>query len=254
MLVSSQGRGEMRIAAGILMIIGGLIGGSIWLTIVRELITGLALSGGPYSPEAAAQLAGPLGFLIALMGVSPVAVAAIGGVMALKRVHYKWALAGAICSILFPFFGIPALVLLVKTRREFEPVAYYSDAIELRPDKADAYYKRGDAYDEIGEYEKAITDCSKAIERDPNHVDAYYKRGCAHHETGEYEKAIDDYSAVIGLDSGYASAYYGRGVASCKKGDVDRGIADLKRCIELSTYPELSRLAQQALANVADWC
>jgi len=110
----------MRIAAGIMMIIGGFIGGSIWLVIVRELITGWALSGAPYSYEEATQLAVPLGSLIALIGVSPMAVAAIGGVMALKRVHYNWALAGAICSILFPFFGIPALILLVKRKGEFE--------------------------------------------------------------------------------------------------------------------------------------
>jgi fructose-specific phosphotransferase system IIC component len=110
----------MRKAAGILMIIGGLIGGSIWLTIVRELIIGLALSGGPYSPEEATQLAVRLGSLITLTGFSPMAVAAIGGVMALKKVHYKWALAGAICSILFPPFGIPALILLVRRKSEFE--------------------------------------------------------------------------------------------------------------------------------------
>ena len=110
----------MRIAAGILTIIGGLIGGSLWLTIVRELITGWAISGGPYSYGEAAQLAAPLGFLIVLIGWSPMAVAVTGGVMALKRVHYGWARAGAICSILFPFFGIPAVILLVKRKGEFQ--------------------------------------------------------------------------------------------------------------------------------------
>lgn len=47
-------------------------------------------------------------------------VAAIGGVMALQRKHYKWALGGAICSILFPFLGIPAVILLVRRKGEFE--------------------------------------------------------------------------------------------------------------------------------------
>ena len=110
----------MRKAAGILTIIGGLIGGSLWLTIVREFITGWAISGRPYSYEQATELAVPLGFLITLVGFSPMVVGAIGGVMALQRKHYKWALAGAICSILFPFFGIPAVILLVKRKGEFE--------------------------------------------------------------------------------------------------------------------------------------
>ena len=39
--------------------------------------------------------------------------------MALKSVHYRWALAGAICSTLFPLFGIPAVILLVKRKGEF---------------------------------------------------------------------------------------------------------------------------------------
>jgi len=85
----------MRISAGILMIMGGIIGGSLLIQILHELHV--------------------YGMLIYL----PLFVAVIGGIMALKRVHYNWALAGAICSILFPFFGIPAVILLIKRKDEF---------------------------------------------------------------------------------------------------------------------------------------
>lgn len=86
----------MRIAAGILTLLGGLIGGSLFISILHGL--------------------GVYGMLLSV----PLIIATIGGIMILKRVHYGWALAGAICSILFPFFGIPALILLVKRRAEFE--------------------------------------------------------------------------------------------------------------------------------------
>ena len=86
----------MRIAAGILTLLGGLIGGSLFIAILHGL--------------------GVYGMLLSL----PLIIATIGGIMTLKRVHYGWALAGAICSILFPFFGIPAVILLVKRKGEFE--------------------------------------------------------------------------------------------------------------------------------------
>ena len=110
----------MRTAAGILTIIGGLIGGSIWLTIVRELIYDFARTLAPLNPSQSAEIAVPLGLLITLIGLLPLGLATIGGVFALKRIHWRWALAGAICSLLFPLFGIPAVILLIKTKGEFE--------------------------------------------------------------------------------------------------------------------------------------
>jgi len=92
------GRGaEMRIAAGILTIIGGLIGGIFFTEIFHEL--------------------GVYGALIYM----PMLLAVIGGVMALRRAHWGWALAGAICSLTFPFTGIPAVILLVKSKGDFFP-------------------------------------------------------------------------------------------------------------------------------------
>ena len=85
----------MRKAAGILTLLGGLIGGSLFITILHGL--------------------GVYGVLLFL----PLIIATIGGIMILKRMHYGWALAGAICSILFPFFGIPAVIFLVKRKGEF---------------------------------------------------------------------------------------------------------------------------------------
>jgi len=160
----------------------------------------------------------------------------------------------------------------------------YDGAIELGPDNADAYYKRGDAYDEMGEYVKAITDYDKAIELDPNHALAYYNRGCAYgeigeygkaiidydkvielrpnhvlayynracayNEIGEYDKAITDYSKTIELDPDDADAYHSRGLAYRKKGEVPKAVSDLEKCIRLSSDPELTKNAQQALLEI----
>jgi len=86
----------MRIIAGILTIIGGLLGGSLLVGILHGM------------------------HIYGVMLYLPVLLAGIGGVCALKRQHWRWALVGAICSCLFPFTGIPAVILLVKSKGEFD--------------------------------------------------------------------------------------------------------------------------------------
>ena len=220
----------MRIAAGVLMILS-IFGGSIWISILH----GLHIYGIPV-------------FLV----VMALSLAVIGGVAALRRKNYTLAFVGAICSLFFPLFGIPALILLVKRQREFEKEEQeeYDKAIELNPNHADAYYKRGDVYDEMGEYGKAIADYNKAIELDPNHALAYYNRGCAYGEIGEYEKAIADYNKAIELNPNDADAYYNRGLAYHGKGEVPKAVSDLEKCIGLSTDPELTEAAQQDLLEI----
>ncbi len=90
----------MRVTAGILMIIGGLLGGSLWFGISEWFL--------------------PPGFLSILIRFLPAFLAVIGGYYALKRKHWRWTLTGAICSLFFPFTGIPALILLIKSKGEFE--------------------------------------------------------------------------------------------------------------------------------------
>ena len=129
-------------------------------------------------------------------------------------------------------------------------ISDYNKAIELAPDNADAYYKRGNDYDEMGEYSKAIADYNKAIELRPNHLSAYYNRGCAYGEIGGYGKAIADYNKAIELRPNHVLAYYNRGLAYRKEGEVPRAVSDLEKFIGLSTDPELTKAAQRALSEM----
>jgi len=92
----------MRVAAGILTIVGGFLGGTLWFSISGWIV-----------PDT-------WGFLGILIRILPVLLAGIGGIYILKRTKWKWALTGAICSLLFPFFGIPAMILLIKSKGEFD--------------------------------------------------------------------------------------------------------------------------------------
>ena len=247
--------------AGILCIITG-----VSIVVIAGELFGLSCGGSPpldaYTGLAFILLALPLIILLIIVGT----VATVGGIYALRRKNWGLALAGSILTLLssvvlgiygiifihsFVLFdvyasaGILAIIFVVLGKGEFKAKALVSAL--YREESADAHYKRGDAYDETGEYDKAITSYSKAIELDPNHALSYYNRGCAYGETGEYEKAIADFSKAVELDPNNASAYYNRGLAYYEKGGIPKAVSDLEKCIELSTDPRLIKDAKQAL-------
>lgn len=53
----------------------------------------------------------------------------------------------------------------------------FKEVLRLEPDAPDAYFKLGVVYDNLGEYEKAITKYNKTIELDPKGLDGLDARG-----------------------------------------------------------------------------
>ena len=68
---------------------------------------------------------------------------------------------------------------------------------------AEAYYNRGLDHSKNGELDKAIQNYTKAIELKPNYADAYYRRSKAWLHLGEWEKAKADMQTAssIGINS-----------------------------------------------------
>jgi tetratricopeptide (TPR) repeat protein len=119
-------------------------------------------------------------------------------------------------------------------------IAEYTEALTKNPNEANAYYKRGLRYEEMGEPVKAIADYSEAIRL--KDVRAYSNRAAAYQKKRDYDKAIADYTEVIALntkgdpDPGQvllragvaAKAYYDRGMCYDAKGEPEKAIADYK--------------------------
>jgi len=115
-----------------------------------------------------------------------------------------------------------------------QAISDYSKAIELNPRLADAYNNRGNAYKNKGQNGQAISDYSKAIELNPRLADAYYNRGNSYDDKGQYDQAISDYSNAIEINSGIAEAYTNRGNAYSKKSQYDKAISDYSKAIEIN--------------------
>jgi len=90
-------------------------------------------------------------------------------------------------------------------------IADYDQAIRLNSDSALLFYNRGRAYQHRGDYERAIQDYEQAIRLDPTSARAITSRGRVHHLKGNYEQAIKDYDEAIALDPDYQLAFYRSG-------------------------------------------
>ncbi|MSQ40500.1 MAG: tetratricopeptide repeat protein [Dehalococcoidia bacterium] len=114
-----------------------------------------------------------------------------------------------------------------------EAIAEYDEAIRLKPDYAEAYSNRGEAYRNLAQYERAIQDLDKAIGLDPKYAVAYSNRGAAYDSQGQFERAIQDYDKALSLDLKYALAYGNRAVAYAFVGKVAEARQDIERAVGL---------------------
>ncbi len=114
----------------------------------------------------------------------------------------------------------------------------YTCSIDLDPDYALTYNNRGIAYNDLGDYERAIDDYNQAIGLDPEFAFAYKNRGNAYAYLGDYERAIDDYNQAIALYPAYALAYNNRGNVYAYLGDYEQAIEDYEQAIAFD--PELA--------------
>ena len=112
-------------------------------------------------------------------------------------------------------------------------VKEYSSAIELKPDYAEAYNRRGFAYNDLGEHLKAIADYDKAIALKPDYAEAYNNRGYEYSDLGEHLKAIAEFNKAIALKPDYAEAYSNRGCEYSDLGEHLKAIADFNKAIAL---------------------
>ena len=108
-------------------------------------------------------------------------------------------------------------------------IADYNESIRLNPDLAAVYNNRGSSYGKLGQYQHAMEDCSMAIQLKPDYAVAYYNRGSAYEKLGQYQRAIKDFNEVIRLKPDYAVAYTNRGIAYFHQEDNKLGCRDAQK-------------------------
>lgn|GEM_PF-1351350 len=119
-------------------------------------------------------------------------------------------------------------------------IEYLDNAIKLKPDYAEAFNNRGNAYFELKQYQKAIENYNEAIRLKPQRAESFNNRGMAFAMLGENKKAIEDYDQAIQLKSYYPEAFNNRGSAYANLNQHQRAIDDYNEAIRLK--PESASL------------
>ncbi|MHA1599163.1 MAG: tetratricopeptide repeat protein [Alphaproteobacteria bacterium] len=105
--------------------------------------------------------------------------------------------------------------------------------IKDRPEQAELYIRRGEAYFLVHEFDAAIADYSTAIRLDGSLNQAWFGRGMALGRAGRIAEGIADLSVYIKRNPNSSVAYTKRGVRYIWLGDHERAEVDLRRAIEL---------------------
>ena len=116
---------------------------------------------------------------------------------------------------------------------EEKALQYYTEAIELNPDYAEAYYQRGVIYSEMHQYEKAIENFNKAIQILPNYGAAYHYRGRSYYFLKDFKKALEDLNKVIKINPKYSKAYSLRANIYYILKDYQKAIEDYTMAIQI---------------------
>ena len=109
----------------------------------------------------------------------------------------------------------------------------FSEAINICPNDAFAYGKRGMAHQELGQIDAAILDFGRAINLEPEMYWVFNNRGNAYHMRGEYDRAVRDFDDSIRLKPDFAVAFYNRGLVYAHMSEFDRATRDLDRALRL---------------------
>lgn len=110
----------------------------------------------------------------------------------------------------------------------------YDQAIQIDPKLAHAHNNRGFAYIGLGDYQHAIQDCDQAIQLDPKDTEAYNNRGIAYINMGQFQRAIQDFDQAIQINPQDTAAYNSRGVTYVYLGQYQRAIQDFEQAIQVN--------------------
>lgn len=109
-----------------------------------------------------------------------------------------------------------------------------TEILKKSPRNVDAYIRRGRAWHEKKEYDKAIDDFNSAQRLDPKNPTIYYNRGNVRSSRAHYAKAIIDYTEALRLDPKDKASYCNRGIAWFETHEDGLAIADFGKAIALN--------------------
>jgi tetratricopeptide (TPR) repeat protein len=106
-------------------------------------------------------------------------------------------------------------------------------ARELRPNRAEIYFKFGQIRVKQEKMNEAIALFRHAVELSPDYPEAHNNLGILYHRAGDYQAAADEFSAAIADFPDYKEAYLNLGNALKGLGEFARAEASFKKALKI---------------------
>jgi tetratricopeptide (TPR) repeat protein len=107
----------------------------------------------------------------------------------------------------------------------------FSETIRLHPLYARAYHYRGIVNDRLSNYFDAKADFTRAMEIDPYNADLYVAFGATRMQLNELEAAIADYDMALLINPNLSYAWLNRGIAKRMLNRKEEALADMSKAI-----------------------
>jgi DNA-binding SARP family transcriptional activator len=122
-------------------------------------------------------------------------------------------------------------------------IEYFTKALELNPELAAAYEKRGLLYFFKEEYDKVIRDFGTYLDLAPAKAEAFRMLGMGYLRSGIYQSAIHNFTRAIEMEPELARAYANRAETYREMGNYDEAINDATNAIEFGGDPRTISIA-----------
>ncbi|MGB0564167.1 MAG: tetratricopeptide repeat protein [Spirulinaceae cyanobacterium] len=140
-------------------------------------------------------------------------------------------------------------------------IAFWDQAIELKPDYYQAWGNRGLGLKNLKRYDEALESYERALKIAPDFYKAWYNQGLVLDELQRHAEAIAAYDKVIELKSDFHKAWYSRGLSLEQLGDTTNAIKAYDQAITLKpdfqkawlNRAQCHRLLAQPEAALADY-
>lgn len=132
------------------------------------------------------------------------------------------------------------LGILYSVLKDPLAVGYLQTATMIEPNRPEAYYLLGMAYQDQENIPKAIETYQKLLTISPGYKEAYYNQGYLQLVyVNDFEAAVELFTRAIELDPNYTDAYFNRGYSYELMGNLDGARHDYLKALEI--YPNYEK-------------
>ncbi len=133
-------------------------------------------------------------------------------------------------------------------------IAEYTKALEIDPDVAEAYDRRGTAYFQKGDLDHALPDFNQALTLNPRSADALLHRALVHMARGFHDLAVVDFNNSLDIQPYVLDGLLNRGLCRFKLGDFAGAVADFRLILHLTNHTDYADPARQHLQQLGVPC